>query len=291
MRIFPPAYAFPVENALLWGLLRGLGIRSRETLLLFHLSLVLLFVGLTLWILRRRLPPERFPTAALLFFLSPFPFTAAVLHLPNNDGLTLLLMTLAWALPSSPGRLILGVLLGWSHYPTAFLGWIAWVIARGTRPSRSQILLLGGILLGWGSLRIVLTHLGVPPDTRLQFLAIWIDKILIWGLATLPLWVWSTLGMLWALVPHLPREHRSRLLRALAVALLAGMVVMDRTRVTTLVIWWSVLENLLLRPEGWALVENRRLLKLTAIWFLWPFTYVWENHLLLPFWGFRTLPF
>ncbi len=288
--LFGPAYAFPLENFLLWLLLRILRIRSLGALVAFQWVCLLGLIAAAYALFCRKLDPRQADRAFLLFLLSPFAFTAGVLHLPNNDVLVFLLMLLAWATSARSHRFLVGFLLGWTHYPTALAGWGAWMLARGQRPQASHLALLLGILMGMGLLKSVLHTLGIPPDTRLQFLALWLDQIARWGIVSLPFWLWSLLGPLWFAVFWMDPASRRRLFRALLLALAASALAMDRTRIAHGVLFWPVLEGLFTNPGCLDKFEGKRLTFLVILWAVWPFTYVWENHLLLPWLGFRTLP-
>lgn len=78
---------------------------------------------------------------------------------------------------------------------------------------------------------------------------------------------------------------------ALGVAMLGSALAMDRTRIASAVLFWPVLDQWIGNPETLESLRGRDLKNVMILWALWPFTYVWENHLLLPWLGFRTLPF
>ena len=288
--LFGPAYAFPLENFLLWFLLRLLKVRSLAALVAFHWGVLLVFITTAYFLFRRKLDPHLADRAFLLFLLSPFPFTAGVLHLPNNDVLVFLLMLLAWALPAALPRFLVGLLLGWAHYPTALAGWLAWTLSRRRCPEGSLMALLLGTLAGAVLLKVFLRALGLPPDARLQFFALWADQIFRWGVMALPFWLWSLLGPLWIVIFWMRPERRRGLFRALLLAVAASALAMDRTRIAGGVLFWPVLESVLTDPGVLEKLRGKRLVFLVIFWAVWPFTYVWENRLLLPWLGFRTLP-
>ncbi len=288
--LFAPAYAFPLENYLLWFLLRLLGIRSLEALVAFHWVCLLGFIATAYGMFRWKFGSRHADRAFLLFMISPFPFTAGVLHLPNNDVLVFLLMLFAWAVPARLPRFLTGLLLGWAHYPTALTGWIAWMLVRRRRPETSHLALLLGIFVGTVLLKVYLRILGLPPDSRFQFFALWMDQILRWGIILFPLWLWSFLGPLWIVIFWMRPERRKGLFRALLLAVAASALAMDRTRIAGGVLFWPVLESVLTDPGVLEKLRGKRLVFLVIFWAVWPFTYVWENRLLLPWLGFRTLP-
>jgi len=281
-----------LENFVLWSLLWIMGIHSVPRLVVLHLVLFLLFLGVAYVVLQRKLGASLAHRAFFLLLVSPFPFLAGVFSLPNNDGLTLLFMLLVWGAVGIVPRFLLGFLLGWIHYPSAIAGWLAWMLVRLKAADRTHWALGLGMVMGTLSLKVFLYHtFGVLPDSRLQFLVIWLDWILWMGVQLFPVSLWSFLGPLWFVVFWMEPRERKGFFRALLFAGGLSFLVLDRTRIPALILFWSVLDHLIGNPDVLRKLDGRRLAFLTIFWMLWPFTYVWESFLVLPWMGLIPAPF
>ncbi len=165
----------------------ALGATGPVAFWLLHAVCVVLFMAVVAAIALRHLPAGQARVALLLFAVLPVSTTA--LFWVGTDGLTLLLIGLALALPARPGAArrgpvaacAVGVLLGWQHAELAAIAFAALLLAlvldrwRGRETGRHGsgwvLAVLAGIVVG----KLLLTAMlamqsALPPIDRLDWM-------------------------------------------------------------------------------------------------------------------------
>lgn len=298
---FVNPFSDPAAHALFWSWLGPflawlLGARGPAAFFTLHFGFAAAFIAATLTLLSRRLTGRQFRTATLLFVV--LPVSATSFFWVGNDGLTLLLMVLAFLAGHPLGGMLAGVALGMQHFEQGFLGFAALVagllLARWLHhPVAMSItwaaFVLAGVVLGKLTLIALFATLGIEVNSgRLWWLRENLPMLLEQFFLHPHVVVWSVLGLGWLILAS--ELQRGRVAWPLALPLLGLMPLLlvsgDQTRVLAIVTFPLITTFWLLEPTVLARHDDRRLTRLFVLWLVVPWIWVWGG---VPRWS--ALPY
>jgi hypothetical protein len=295
---FANPFADPDQHYLFWTWLGSfiawaISATGGGTFLALHLLFAVAFTGLFIRTIFATLPETEARTALVLFALLPVSTTAFFWIGP--DGLTLLLMMAALAMPGAPpAALVLGILLGMQHFEQGFFaaGALLFVTLvttwQGQRFRYSIVwaaLFFAGVILGKLALMAIFSHFGVVVNSgRMHYLLANLRDLLGQFWFHWQVILWSVLGLGWFLVFRsfdAGRRYAAPLV-ALAGLLLLLPISGDQTRVVAIASFPLVAAIWLLDEEFLKGLPKPTVAILALLWLVVPYAWVWQGR---PLWS------
>jgi hypothetical protein len=295
---FANPFSDPEQHYLFWTWLGSfiawtIGATGGGAFLLLHLLFAVAFCALFIRTVFATLPETEARTALVLFALLPVSTTA--LFWIGPDGLTLLLMMAALAMPGVPAAaLVLGVLLGMQHFEQGFFAagallFVALVTRWQGQQFRHSILwaasFLAGVILGKIALIAVFAHYGVVVNSgRLHYLLANLTDLFAQFWFHWQVILWSVLGLGWFLVfksLDAGRRYAAPLV-AFAGLLLLSTISGDQTRVVAIASFPLVAAVWLLDEDFLKRLPKPTVAILATLWLVAPYAWVWKGK---PMWS------
>jgi len=295
---FSNPFADPEQHYLFWTWLGSfiawaIGATGGAAFLLLHLFFALAFCALFIRTVFASLPEAEARTGLVLFALLPVSTTA--LFWIGPDGLTLLLMMAALAMPGAPAAaLVLGVLLGMQHFEQGFFAagallFVALVMRWQGQPFRHPILsaalFFAGVVLGKLALVAIFARYGVVVNSgRLHYLLTNLTDLLAQFWFHWQVILWSVLGLGWFLVFKSFEAGRRYVapLVAFAGLLLLLPISGDQTRVVAIASFPLVASTWLLDADFPKRLPKPTVAILATLWLVVPYAWVWQGK---PMWS------